>query len=78
MKTTFVDASKLNEVFAGLKFNITTMKVVLDNGTEVDKQRFKILFGGLTYSLDENNEHVTRNAWKAFTRNHNFRPEIIT
>lgn len=74
---TFVGASHLAQVFAGLSFNLEKMRVVLPDGTLLDRARFDVLFGGYTYVLDVNNERTTRSAWRAFTANEAYRPPIV-
>ena len=64
-------------LFNGLSFHLPKMRVVLPDGTMLNKRQFDIMFGGYTYSLDANNERTTRSAWKAFTDNEAFRPPII-
>lgn len=73
---TFVGASHLAEVFAGLSFDLEKMRVVLPDGRLLNKARFDVLYGGYSYALDVNNERTTRSAWRAFTANHAFRPTI--
>jgi hypothetical protein len=73
----FVSAENLAIVFAGLSFNLPKMRVVLPDGSLLDKARFNVLYGGCTYVLDQHNARITRNAWRAFTDNEAFRPPII-
>lgn len=73
----FITADQLAEVFAGCTFRLSDMKVILPDGTAVNRARFNILFGGLTFAMDTANERTTRVAWRAFTDNHAFRPPIF-
>ena len=64
--STFVGASHLAEVFAGLSFDLEKMRVVLPDGRLLNKARFDVLYGGYSYALDVNNERTTRSAWRAY------------
>ena len=75
--TTFVSAQDLAPLFAGCSFKLSTMRVILPDGRALNRAQFKVLFGGLTFALDHNNERTTRDAWRAFTDNQAFRPPII-
>lgn len=75
--STFVSAEQLASVFAGCSFKLSTMRVILPDGTPVNRAQFKVLYGGYTYALDCNNERTTRDAWRAFTENHAFRPPFV-
>lgn len=63
------------ELFAGIEYDIVRNRVVLPNGTALDKKRFNVLFGGLEFVLGVD---TTRSAWIAFTRNPGFRPPYRT
>lgn len=75
--STFISAHLIPVIFEGLKFNLEKMRVVLPDGTLLDKARFDVMFGGYTYVLDINNERTTRSAWRAFTANSAYRPPIV-
>ncbi|HNC91842.1 MAG TPA: hypothetical protein PL000_23210 [Anaerolineales bacterium] len=75
--STFVAAQDLPQVFAGYSFRLSDMKVILTDGTALRRSQFKVLFGGLTFALDRNNEKITRDAWRAFIDNAAFRPPIV-
>lgn len=75
--STFISAEQLPEVFAGLSFKLSTMRVILPDGTPLTRAQFKVLYGGYTYALDRSNERTTRDAWRAFTDNHAFRPPFV-
>ena len=72
-----VTLGDLPETFKGLKLNLTKMKAVLPDGTELDKRRFNVVFGGKLYALDPCCEKLTRSAWEAFTQTSAFRPEFV-
>ena len=73
----FISAQDVPVLFAGCSFKLATMRVILPDGRALNRSQFKVLFGGYTFALDQNNERTTRSAWRAFTANAAFRPPII-
>lgn len=73
----FICAEILPEVFKGLSFKLSTMRVILADGTPLTKAQFKVLFGGYTFALDRYNIRTTRDAWRAFTGNEAYRPPFV-
>lgn len=74
---TFLTVTDLPEFFRGVSFNTSSKRAILPNGAALNRSQFRVWFGGYTFALDAHNERTTRDAWRAFTSNHAFRPPTV-
>lgn len=66
---TFVGRDDIVKVFDGCVYIRDLNEVLLPNGDLVDQARFKVEYAGYAFSLDNQNEKTTKDAWDAFINN---------
>lgn len=64
--STFVGRNELAPFFAGCIYVQDRNDMLLPNGDLIDQARFNAIYGGYTFSLDNDNDRTTRSAWEAF------------
>lgn len=65
--STFLGAAEQIELFKGCVYILEQHKILIPGGRLVNSDRFRALFGGRTFTMDDKNERTTRNAFEAFT-----------
>lgn len=66
---TFVNRENLMSLFDGCCYIQDLNQVLIPNGDIVDAARFKARYAGYTFSMDNRNEKVSKDAWDAFINN---------
>lgn len=55
--------------FKGCTYILSSNKVLIPGGLELEQSQFKSWYGGFNFVMDSENRRVSRNAWEAFTEN---------
>jgi len=71
---TFLSPSQQVEFFKGCVYVRDIHRALVPRGDLLTPDKFKTEYGGYTFSMDNRNEKVSRNAWEAFTENQATRP----
>lgn len=70
---TFLSVADQIELFAGCVYVADQHRVLVPGGHLRKPDQFRVIFGGYTFAMDEENERTTRDAWEAFTLNQAYR-----
>jgi hypothetical protein len=54
------------DLFDGYTLQLAPLRAVASNGTKLRPAVFRVLFGGNVFHLDQADQELTRDAWKAF------------
>lgn len=73
---TFVDRDRHMTLFAGCVWISDINKVLVPGRGLLSADRFRVLFGGFTFMMDDGNQRTTRNAFEAFTESQVIRPPM--
>lgn len=71
--STFLGGDEQLKMFEGCVYVTSHGGAIVPGGMLVKSDRFKVLYGGYTFSMDPANERTTRDAWEAFTQSQIFR-----
>jgi hypothetical protein len=71
--STFLTVEQQMELFAGCVYVCDQNVALVPGGLLLDAARFRIVFGGYSFPMDNANERTSRDAWEAFTQNQAFR-----
>lgn len=63
----YLTIEQQQEHFQGCVYVQESNRIMIPGGDLLDKERFKVIYGGYSFPLDPGNSKVTRNAWEAFT-----------
>lgn len=66
--STFLSPTAQVDFFKGCVYVLDSHQVLIPGGTLVNESRFKVIYGGYTFAIDQANERVSRDAWEAFTQ----------
>jgi uncharacterized protein DUF5906/primase/DNA polymerase family protein len=73
---TFVDIAKAREIFQGCVYVKQEGRAFAPKCGLLTQDRFRVVYGGYTFQMDDLNQRTTRNAWEAFTENQMIRPPM--
>lgn len=73
--STLLSVEQQIELFQGCTYVMDEHKALIPGGYLIDPARFRVIFGGFTFVMDNENGRLTRNAWEAFTENQGYRRE---
>lgn len=63
--------------FKGCVYIIKTHTILRPNGTQVNAEQFKVIYGGYDFAMDSENHKVTKCAWEAFSKSRAIKPPIV-
>jgi hypothetical protein len=64
---TYLSGADQRSLFDGCIYIIDPHKVLMPGGRMLTPERFRAVFGGRTFAMDNRNQRTTRNAFEAFT-----------
>lgn len=70
---TFLTIEQQLDVFTGCVYVCDEHKTLIPGGYLLNPERFRVMFGGFSFMMDNRNERVSRNAWECFTESQAFR-----
>ena len=73
----FLNPEQQANLFRGCVYIEQENRVMRTGGQMLKPEQFRVRFGGYTFTLDQANEKVTRDAWEAFTQSQILRPPIV-
>lgn len=71
--STFLGAEQQLQLFAGCVYVSDAHKILIPGGRLLKHEQFRAWFGGRAFTMDNNNEKTSRDAWEAFTESQIFR-----
>jgi hypothetical protein len=71
--STFLTVEQQIEMFEGCVYVADQNVALVPGGVLLDAQRFRVMFGGYSFPMDNANERTSRDAWEAFTQSQAFR-----
>jgi hypothetical protein len=72
--STYMSASQQRDLFRGCVYVSDQNGILVAGGDVLDASRFKVMYGGYTFAMDNENARTSRNAWEAFTESQSLRP----
>ena len=74
---TFLGAEAQAAMFAGCVYVVDHHKVMCPGGRLLSPEKFRAVFGGYSFPMDNKNERVSRNAFEAFTESQVLKAPIV-
>ena len=72
--STFVNNQDQSKLFAGCVYISDIHRALIPGGHMLRPEQFKVTYGGYMFTMDDQNEKTTKDAWEAFTLNQALRP----
>lgn len=69
----FLPIEEQLNTFRGCTYIADAHKVLVPGGALLNPDRFRVMFGGYTFPLDQENRNKTRDSWEAFTQSQAYR-----
>lgn len=67
--STFLNIEQQKGYFRGCAYVLSSNRILIPGGLELDQSQFKSWYGGKSFTMDNENRRVSKNAWEAFTEN---------
>jgi hypothetical protein len=75
---TYLGIDKQIEYFRGCVYIQNVHKILTPDGSLLQKEQFRAMYGGYIFSMDRLNEKTTKSAWEAFTESRGYRfPKVV-
>lgn len=84
---TFVSVPQQIELFKGCVYVADEHRIMIPGGYLFNAERFRVIYGGYSFPMDNANQKVTKNAWEVFTESQvikgprcdttAFRPDLV-
>lgn len=70
---TFLSPEAQIDFFKGCVYVYEVHRALVPGGQLLNPDRFKVRYGGFTFTMDDLNQRTSRDAWEAFTQSQSFR-----
>lgn len=70
---TFLGPDAQIEFFKGCVYVFEVHRALVPGGHLINPDRFRVKYGGFTFTMDDLNQRTTRDAWEAFTQSQSYR-----
>lgn len=71
--STYLGTNEQMELFKGCVYVYETHRALVPGGHTIPPEKFKVRYGGYTFTMDAVNERTSRDPWEAFTQSQSYR-----